>query len=125
MKALMKRRKSPRVRIVMGSVRMIRTGRTTRRKSDRTMATKIAAPYPVMVMPGSHKASRKIITAVRSKRSSSNIIAGFSLVRSEERRVGKECRSGWWGEKRKKRGRERGEEKGAVGTGRCGHRDRS
>src|SRR5437762_5507120 len=35
-------------------------------------------------------------------------VAGADRRRSEERRVGKECRSGWWGERRTKKADQRG-----------------
>lgn len=59
--ALIIRRKSPKVRIVIGSVKNIKIGFTNNRKRARTSARIIAEPYPSMCIPG--KILARITTA--------------------------------------------------------------
>ncbi len=78
MNAFIKRRKIPKVTIVMGKVRITKIGFTISLRRAITMATTTAEPYPATFTPG--KISAKTITAIAVKRSLSISTMQFSLA---------------------------------------------
>jgi len=63
-KAFIIRRKSPRVTIVIGKVKITRIGFTINLNKAKTIATMIAVPYPSTSIPGSICANTTTATAV-------------------------------------------------------------
>lgn len=75
--AFIKRRKIPKVIMVIGNVKIIKIGLTISRNKAKTMATISAEPYPATWMPGSISASTNTATPVRSSFKMSLIIGLF------------------------------------------------
>ena len=64
-------------------------------KEDLSTAEATAAMTEIMEGQATDAQIAALITALRMKGETVDEISGFAQVRSEERRVGKECRSRW------------------------------